>query len=185
MNSLPAFHALHVVTATPPTHTVTEAHTLTDSSSTLSGSHPHTVTSSAVGVQIHNCLHHSLSHTQKSHGTTQHRPTVPQAPTGPTASRGLRVTITTDSCIYQSPLPDSSFALKYDGHVYTSGEGLETESQLLAPFNTNYQCTHIHHAINVREHTLPWDLRDKWVRGESAHFAEGKLRPGGPRRGRD
>lgn len=68
------------------------------------------------------------------------------------------------------------------------GEGLETESQLsvlLAPFNTNYQCMHINHAVSIQEHALPWDLRDKWVRGKSDHFAEGKLRPRGLGRARE
>lgn len=32
---------------------------------------------------------------------------------------------------------------------------------------------------------LPWDLCDKWDRGKLAHFAEDKLRPRGPRKGRE
>ena len=66
--------------------------------------------------------------------------------------------------------------------------GLETESRLSAltsPLNANHQFLHINNTSNIHEHTLPGELEDKWDRGESAHFAEEKLRPRGPRRGRE
>lgn len=106
------------------------------------------------------CPPHGVPHPTDAHRITSHHATITHEPT---ATQGLTVTDATKSHTFpQSPLPVSSFVLKYRerGASVQEGGSLRNRvpcqfSMFSSPSNTNRRCVHISQLVTLRSTRSP------------------------------